>query len=203
MNYIKFKEHLKDFSVFSYSDISKINPAFHRKRLVDWQKKGYIIKIRRGYYCFSDQPQGEAFLYYLSNYLYKPSYISLESAFSYYNLIPEGVFTIKSVCTLKTASFNSPLGNFEYKNIKPSLFFGYRLVNINNHTIRMAEPEKMILDYCYLVKPDDVAEFSSLRIDKTAIQKLIDIKKLDSYLAMYNSIIMNKRIKNFKEYLNA
>ncbi|MCD4774142.1 MAG: hypothetical protein K8R41_12250 [Bacteroidales bacterium] len=203
MNYIEFKEHLKDFSVFSYNDITKINPAFHRKRLVDWQKKGYIIKIRRGYYCFSDQPQGEAFLYYLSNYLYKPSYISLESAFSYYNLIPEGVFTINSVCTLKTTSFNSPLGNFEYKNIKPSLFFGYHLVNINNHTIRMAEPEKMILDYCYLVKPDNVSDFNSLRIDKTAIQKLIDIKKLDSYLTMYNSITMDKRIKIFKEYLNA
>ena len=169
MKYLEFKEALKNKTVFNYSDIRKVAPAFHRKRLVEWQKAGYITKIRNGYYCFADQVLSEPFLYYLANQLYKPSYLSLASALSFYNLIPEGVFSISSVGTLKTTLFNTAYGRFEYRSIKPSLFFGYRLANMNSFTIKIAEPEKMILDYCYLMKPENVTDFESLRINKEAL----------------------------------
>ena len=203
MKYLEFKESFKNKTVFTHNDIRKVAPAFHRRQLVEWQKAGHIVKIRNGYYCFSDQEKNEQLLYHFANQLYKPSYISLVSAMSYYNLIPEAVFNITSVGTLKTTLFDTPYGRFEYRNLKPSLFFGYKLVTSNNFTIKIAEPEKMILDYCYLVKPTSQQDFESLRINKEEIIKLIDITKLDAYLSLFKSPIMNHRAGIFKTYINA
>ena len=203
MKYLKFRKALKNKTVFTYTDIRKIAPTFHRRQLVEWQKAGYITKIRNGYYCFSDQEKSEQLLYHFANQLYKPSYISLASAMSYYNLIPEAVFNITSVGSLKTTLFDTPYGRFEYKNIKPSLFFGYQLVTSNSFTLKIAEPEKMMLDYCYLVKPKSLLDFESLRINKEEIIKLIDITKFDAYLSIYKSPIMIHRAGIFKSYINA
>ena len=142
-------------------------------------------------------------MYYLANQLYKPSYLSLSTALAFYKLIPEAVFSITSLGTLKTASFDTTYGRFEYRNIKPSLFFGYRLVNMNDLTIKIAEPEKMILDYCYLMKPKSIADFESLRINYDAISQIIDFIKFDTYLSVYQSVVMNRRANVFKSYMNA
>ncbi len=203
MKYLKFREALKSKTIFTYNDIRKIAPAFHRRQLVEWQKAGYIIKIRNGYYCFSDQEKNEQLLYHFANQLYKPSYISLVSAMSYYNLIPEAVFNITSVGTLKTTQFDTPYGRFNYSNIKPLLFFGYQLITSNSTTLKIAEPEKMILDYCYLLKPTSIHDFESLRINKEEIIKLINIIKFDAYLSVYKSPTMNNRANMFKTYINA
>jgi len=212
MKYLEFREALKNKLVFTSNDIRKIDPGFHRRRLVEWQKAGHISKIRNGYYCFSDQEKSEQLLYYLANQIYKPSYISLTSALSFYKLIPEAVFSTSSVGTLKTSSFNTVYGRFDYRSIKPVLFFGYKLTKIEavsfgsrsgSLTIKIAEPEKMILDYCYLNKPDSILDFESLRINKEELFQLIDLAKFDTYLSVYQSTIMNSRANIFKTYLNA
>jgi predicted transcriptional regulator of viral defense system len=203
MKYLEFREALKNKLVFTSNDIRKIDPGFHRRRLVEWQKAGHIVKIRNGYYCFADQEKSEHLLYYLANQLYKPSYISLSSALSFYNLIPEAVFNITSVGTLKTSSFETVYGRFDYRSLKPSLFFGYKLIKMNSLTFKIAEPEKIILDYCYLIKPDSVLEFESLRINKEEIIQLFNFARFDSYLSVYKSTIVNRRANNFKSFLNA
>ena len=81
-------------------------------------------------------------------------------------LIPEGVFITVSITTRNTARFHTPLGEFEYKHIKPSLFFGYMLINKGRIMIKIAEPEKVILDYFYMNKHntfEDVEEIFQIR----------------------------------------
>jgi len=63
MKYLDFKEALKDFTVFSFDEIKKIDSRFHRRRLNDWQEKGYIKKIIKGYYIFSDLKINEHILF--------------------------------------------------------------------------------------------------------------------------------------------
>ena len=94
MQYIELKNGLKDFTVFSVSEIRKIDPHFHRRRLNEWQDKGYIKKIIRGYYIFSDLKLSEEVLFEMANRIYAPSYVSFEMAISYYHLIPESVYGI-------------------------------------------------------------------------------------------------------------
>ena len=55
MKFLEFRKALTAFPVFSYSDIRKVAPGFDRRRLVEWQAKNYIKKIRNGYYFFQEK----------------------------------------------------------------------------------------------------------------------------------------------------
>jgi predicted transcriptional regulator of viral defense system len=203
MKYLDFKISLEHFPILTYSDIQKVFPSFDRRRLVEWQKKGYLKRVMKGIYYFSDFQVNEAFLYFISNRIYKPSYISLQTALAYYNLIPEGVYLSTGISTRNTRMLKTALGNFEYRHVKPELFFGYRLIEMDGKMIKMAEPEKLILDYCYFYKVDDLNYVESLRINRNIGNELIDLQKLRDYQRIYNSLIINKRAKLFIEYLHA
>ena len=61
-------------------------------------KSKELVSIRRGLYIIGlkmDLPSPEPFL--TANHLRGPSYVSLESALSYWNMIPERVYEISSV----------------------------------------------------------------------------------------------------------
>jgi len=75
MQYLNIKDNLKGFAVFTANDISKIDPAFHVQRLSEWQKKGYIKKVAKGHYIFSDLEINEMALFVVANAIYQSSYI--------------------------------------------------------------------------------------------------------------------------------
>ena len=203
MNYLEFLKSLNEFPVFSIKDIKKRYPDFDNRRLVEWQQKGYIQKIRREYYCFQDKMKNEQFLFFAANKIYSPSYISMESALAFYNLIPEGVFITTSISTRNTANYSTPVGDFLYNNVKPSLFFGYRLHQNEDTVIKIAEPEKVILDFLYLKKLNSEEDIDALRINRIQNDELVDYDKLDRYQQIFNSKVLNKRIRILKEITNA
>ena len=100
MRFLEFRNALKTFTLFSINEIKKIDNNFHRRRLNEWQEKGYIKKIIRGYYIFSDLEVNEKVLFEIANKIHSPSYVSFEMALSYYHLIPESVYVITSASTL-------------------------------------------------------------------------------------------------------
>lgn len=127
----------------------------------------------------------------------------METALSYYNIIPEGVYTVTSITTLKTNSFNTSIGQFEYKHVKPKLYFGYKLLLFENKKVRMATLEKTVLDYIYLhTDLNHFDSYAALRWNKEVLTQL-DFQLLDSYLLLYNSKALNIRITIFKNYINA
>lgn len=203
MNFIEFRKALIVFPVFSYSDIYKVDPEFDRRRLVEWQAKNYIKKIRKGYYYFPEREINENFLMHISNKIYKPSYISMATALSYYNLIPEGVYLITGISTRKTILFETPLGNFGYRTVKKELFFGYRLIQQGDYNIRYAEVEKSVLDFFYFNKINDIESLEALRLNRLVAKEIIQKDKLLNYLSVFNSRIMDQRIKLLLNYLNA
>jgi len=204
MNFQEFRAAMKSFPVFTRCEIQKYFPNFDSRRLVEWQHKGYITKLRNRYYCFADTTIDEHFLYYVSNTIYEPSYLSLETAFSYYGFIPEGVFQLTSCTTRKTKSFQTPVGTFSYRHIKPSLFFGYQLVDWNNYRFAIAEPEKSILDFLYLhSEVKEVVDIHSLRWNPQEIANSINMSKLNTYESHINSPTLSQRVSLLKEYLYA
>lgn len=196
MRYLDFRSNFNKFIVFSLNDIKKIEPNFHRPQLNLWQEKGYIKKLRRGFYMFSDTAINEETLFVMANRLYRPSYVSLESALSYYGLIPEGVYSITSVSTKKTTAFNSPVANFTYKRIKADLHFGYHLEKNGGQTYKIADMEKAVLDYLYL-HPKIVQEndFHEWRFNATEFAAKANIMKLKSYMEAYKNKALVKRLK--------
>jgi len=203
MTYLELKTGLKDFLVFTINDIRKLDPGFDRRRFSEWQKKEYIIKLRRGYYIFSDaQPNQEEELFAIASKLYGPSYVSLEMAFRYYNIIPEGVYSITSVATRKTAEFKTPVGNFTYHLIKPSLFFGYSLKSELGTTFKIAELEKAFLDYLYL-KPhiSKREDFEEMRFDPEMIARNFNFETFTKYVALFRNGSVKRRAETLATFL--
>ena len=202
MKFFDLKTQLNGFIVFSIKDIEKIDPNFHKQRLSEWQKKGYIKKIHQGFYIFSDLQINEQALFLMANVIYSPSYISLEMAFSIYNLIPEGVYEITSVTSKKTSKFKTETGNFTYKHIKPELMFGYKLIEYNGHNYLVAEIEKALLDYLYFnprIKTE--LDFNGLRFNINEFKAQTDMLKLKKYLEAFGSQALVKRVNKFITYL--
>jgi predicted transcriptional regulator of viral defense system len=190
--------------VFSVREIGKYFPGFDNRRLVEWQKKGYIQKIRNQYYRFENHKVDEGYLFYCANTIYTPSYVSLESALSFYGFIPEGVFQITSCTTLKTNTFETPAGNFDYRNLKPSLFFGYNLKPWNGHHYAIAGPEKTVIDYLYLhAEMNGADDFESLRWNAIEIKNTLSFDILNGYVKYIDSKALTNRITHLRSYLDA
>lgn len=202
MQFFDLKSKLNGFLVFSIKDIEKVDSLFHKQRLSEWQERGYIKKVRQGFYIFSDLRINEQVLFLVANNIYSPSYISLEMAFSLYNLIPEGVYAITSVTSQKTNKFNTEIGNFSYKHIKPELMFGYELREYGNHRYLVAEIEKAILDYLYL-NPDikDAKDFDGLRFNVPEFKMRADMGKFRKYLEAFHSNALSARANKFIAYI--
>ena len=203
MQYIELKEKLRQYLVFSSQDIKKLNKSFYRSRLNEWQSKGYIRKIRRGYYIFADVNLNESVLFEIANKIYSPSYISFEMALSSYGLIPESVYGITSATANKTNRFKTEVGEFIYSHLKPELMFGYELVTLGGASYKMAEVEKAILDFFYINSHlQTVADFSELRINKEEFKARISDQKLMKYLVAFHNKRLESRVKKFLKYIN-
>jgi predicted transcriptional regulator of viral defense system len=199
MKFIELKNALRTYTLFSINEIQKIDEHFHRRRLNEWQEKGYIKKIIRGYYIFSDLQLNETALFEIANKIYSPSYVSLEMALSYYNLIPESVYGITSVSTRKSCMHSTAVGDFSYRTIKPGLFFGYRLVGYDGKCFRMASLEKAVLDFFYL--NTHIIDFESLRFNVEAFWEQLDGQIFYTYLERFSQKRLTKTIAHFMEFM--
>lgn len=202
MLYLSFKSVFKGYPLFSLKDIEKAFPGFNKMNLTNWQKKGYIHKLRSQYYCFADEQYVEEKKYIIANRIYKPSYVSMETALFYYGLIPEAVFTVTSISTLKTNSFKNAIGNFTYNTIGASRYFGYRLVQNELFTFKIAEPEKALLDFLhlksYIATIDDII---ALRLNKITLKQDFNFQKFSNYANLFNSKVLKRRVDLVKEYI--
>ena len=118
-------------------------------KAADLEEKGFIIRIKRNLYVVSPKVHNqEISRELLANHLYGPSYVSLESALSFYGLIPERVYSMLSVCTKQYKQYNTPLGNFEYVKVPENYFptgINQEIIN-NSYAFLIASPEKALCD---------------------------------------------------------
>ena len=198
ISFLEFKDRLKSFPIFSTQDIHKSFPNLHRRRLYEWRNRNLIKPVMRGYYIFSDIDVSEELLYTIANRIYEPSYISLQSALSWHNLIPEFVSQITSVSTKKTTVLATELGSFAYFSVRKELMFGHDLIR----KVKMASPEKAVLDLFYLNPSIESEEqFSELRINMEIFREKISMNKLKQYLLLFASKALTKRVTNFVEFM--
>src|SRR5690606_20956683 len=89
-------------------------------------KKGELILLKKGLYIpgpNTDLQGPEPFL--IANHLWGPSYISFESALSYWGLIPERVYEVGSATMKLSRKFMTAKGRFIYRYLPwPYYSFG-------------------------------------------------------------------------------
>ena len=151
-----------------------------------------LIPIRRGLYITGpemDLPTPEPFL--IANHLRGPSYVSLESALSYWNMIPERTYEISSVCIKTTKLYTTPVGRYSYQQLKvPYYSYGIKSIAYSpKQTMLIASPEKALCDKIVLtpnihlrsIKQTREFLLEDLRIDSEAL-KILDTKVMESWI---------------------
>ena len=196
MTYIQFYNEWHRLACFSVSQVRAIYPDFHRGNFVQWQRAGYIVPLRQGWYAFSDYIQLPDYARFIAGKICSPSYISLHTALSFYGIIPEAVVEITSVTTQKTCRYESAFGQFSYQTIRPRLFWGFEPKTMRDgKQYMMATPEKAIIDLLYLYPQySTIDEMRELRFDEDWMREELNKERLLEYAARINSPILNKRI---------
>jgi len=137
------------------------DPRQIRLQLSRWVKDGRVIRLRKGVYVLAApyrKVRVEPFC--IANSLKRPSYVSAQSALAWYGLIPEYVAAVTSVTTGRPETIETPLGRYEYRHVKQSLFHGCRQVDLmeGQRTV-VATPEKALLDLIYLTPGGDSPDY--------------------------------------------
>jgi predicted transcriptional regulator of viral defense system len=204
MNFETFRQAFFKQICFTSGQVFAWYPEFDKNNLWRWNKKGYLLKLRQGYYMFAEHSDLPDIDYYVANCIYKPSYISLHTALAFFGLIPESVIQIVSITTLKTSLFKNEIGSFSYKRIKESLFWGYDYLEFSgNRTVMMAIPEKALLDLLYLYPfYQTEKEILDLRLNEDILSESIDYEKLHSFLLLYKSKKLDKQVNILRKVYN-
>ncbi len=150
-------------------------------------KEKDFIKLRKGLYMLADYP---ANYYLIANRLYEPSYISFDTALSFYGIIPETIYTITSATSKTTRQYKVENIRFIYHKLKKGTYAGYKAIKYQDDTILIAEPEKALADYLYFIELKK-RSFSYERIDLKKIKKT----KLKAYVKLFKRPKMNKLIE--------
>mgnify|MGYP006281086319 CR=1 FL=1 len=126
------------------------NPESVHTQLRRWSNKGKLVKLARGKYVIAKPyRKRELPVEYLANQIVYPSYLSLEYALDYHNLIPETAQIVTSLTTARPQQHENPEGRFHYRHVKEQMFWGYYSEALNGLEIVLAEPEKALLDTFY------------------------------------------------------
>lgn len=177
---IEVEEKLKSiglevFTPEEFRGIFKVSKNTASAFITSNSKSGLFVKLRNNFYMIKDSRPSQ---FFIANKLYEPSYVSLNAALSYYEIIPEVVYAATSVTTKNSREFSTPRGGFIYQTLKKDAFTGYGLRWIDRNNILIAEPEKALADYLYFVDLKKVSLNDRLELRKINKAELIKFAKL-------------------------
>jgi predicted transcriptional regulator of viral defense system len=141
------------FELFSTRDLAVVFPGRNRQlanlQLHQWVRRGWVKRLKRGLFELAWPDPVVLPDLFIANRLYEPSYVSLETAMFQHGLIPEVAAQVTSVTSATTKRFVNYHGAFSYFSVMPGAFRGYGLAMVERREVRMAEPEKAIVDRIY------------------------------------------------------
>lgn len=168
---------LKDLSKISSLDEDSLKVAISRA-----VKSGDIIKLANGLYT---KDINAISFENLAINIYKPSYISFESALNHYNVLSQQTVSLTLATTKRKKDINIHNHSLVYRQIRDSLFWGY----LRKDDYLIAEPEKAFLDLAYL-SLNGYAHFDKEEMNLELLNK----KKIKLYLKRFNNIKLSNLI---------
>jgi len=136
----------KKIPLFSLNELEGILQIDNRqtlyKRIARLARNDILQKLIKGKYYFTLNDVND---FTLSNFLYQPSYISMQSALSFHNIITGFSYQITSITIKKSKNIVINQKDFSYSKIDTNLFWGWE----KRQDFLIARPEKALLDYVY------------------------------------------------------
>lgn len=203
MTYIEFQKTFGKHAVIDMRNVVTYFNGLDRRRLYEWQKKGYLCKLVNGFYIFADIELDEMLLKNIASQIYQPSYVGLASALSYYNFIPEAVFQTTSITTRRNKFVRIPVGDFQYRSIRRDLFFGFHAVQYENRSFLISNPEKTLLDVFYFMPESDKKNtLEGLRLNADVVRSSLNLDRMRDYVKIFSSLKLEKSFKILLELIH-
>ena len=153
-----------------------------KKRIYELKEKGWLVPLRRGLYYICDiSSRGFVNIspFIIAGAFDKDSYISLDSALSFYGLFEQMLRTTSSVTTAKSKKYEFQDNAYRYFRINKKLYFGFIIENLEGYYVKVAELEKVVLDYLYF--KNDTYSIDLLLEKLQKAKDRLDFKKLFNY----------------------
>ena len=163
--------------------ISNSNTAY--KTIQRLTKQKIIERIAPGKYLVTDLYPHK---FTIANFIYSPSYISLESALNYYGILPQFPFTITSVTPRKKKTIHHHT-TYTYTHLSPQLYWGFT----KHQSFLIADPEKALIDLLYL----SAKGLATISLDELDLSS-IDLKKFQLYASKINTPQFKNLIRRLK-----
>ena len=168
----------KSISLFTWADIFKLfnlTPPAAKALLKRLRDRKIIKSLVRGKYMFQLAARAPED-FEIANFIYPPSYVSLESALSLYGILDQFPYQVTSVTLRKTRVFKINGKAFSYAHIRPGLYSGYRKEN----NCLIADPLKAVFDFLYMVYKGgrSAASLGLLRLEENNLNK----ERLEAYI---------------------
>lgn len=185
------KRHLKVFSPIEFNRTFQVSGSITKYFLEKQVGEGLFIRLKKGLYALkTDIPSEEE----IANVLYKPSYISLEYALAYHNILPEMPYQIISVTTKPTRIFTVEGKEYVYYTIKKTAYTGYSLVQSSTKSFIIADPEKSLVDLLYFVSLGKKPHNNRLRV------KHLNQDKIYRYAQLFGRKSLVKLVKEIYDH---
>src|SRR3989338_1332383 len=156
MNYLSLSSKLRKnkLYIFTLKDIKNLFPQEKEKAIknnfIRWVAKGYCARLKKNLYEFTELGIDSTIPdLYVANRLYEPSYVSLETALSFYSIIPDIAAGVTSLTTQPTRLFKNRYGSFSYRTCTRRAFTGYMLMRYEGFKVNIADKEKALVDFFY------------------------------------------------------
>ena len=112
-------------------------------------KESALTPIKKGLYIAGPSlDAGKPEPYLLANYIYGPSYVSLETALSFHGMIPEKVYEVASMTIKASRKFSTGAGVYTYTKL-PLPYYAYGIEQVRfreKQTALIASKEKALCD---------------------------------------------------------
>lgn len=150
-----------------------------------------LFLLSRGLYTDNSNISG----LYVANAIYGPSYISFDTALSYWGMIPEAVYSVTSATTqkLKKKKYNNFIGQLTYRDVPLKAYpFGIKIIEENGYRFMIASREKALCDKLYELpviktqKELDFMLFNDMRLDYDSFFNL-SVRDIDFLATKYHS----------------
>ncbi len=171
-----------------------------RSKITRMLQQQEIIRVKKGLYVLAPEYGGNIDPLVLSNLIYGPSYVSLESALSYWGMIPERVEEVTCMTNKRNKLFETPVGRFSYHYLNNRIFpIGRKQAYAGNLCFLMASREKALCDKLAtlpLTTEQDIAQLLEfdLRVDLEASAEM-DCQLLKSIQTCYKNQLVSRFVQ--------
>jgi len=174
MRYIKLRK-LNSRLYFTYEDVADVLGIGSNSAKVlctRYSKIGLIIRLKKNLYTLKErwEKNSQEDFFKISNILQVPSYISLMTALSYYEITTQVQReVIESVCVKRTLKKTIENTEFNFYKINRTLYFDF----LKKDDFFIASKEKAFVDAVYLYSFGKYSfDFDSIDISKLDMKKI-------------------------------